>query len=122
MSGLWALVWGKPQVDPRALAEAIDAEASRADLDYRTRLLIRDGARALEGHWGAERWGRWLGDTRSRDRIETILREPLGEPGLPLLRGALMDTTTPEQVRQFLRELGSRIPRPRGWSLAVRAR
>jgi hypothetical protein len=47
MAGLWELVWGKPWIDPARLAEALDREA-RPGLDYRTRLLIRDSANALE--------------------------------------------------------------------------
>jgi hypothetical protein len=32
MADLWALVWGKPEVDPGALAEALEREAALADL------------------------------------------------------------------------------------------
>ena len=49
---LWKLVWGKPQIDPNDLAAAVEDEARSDDLDYRTRLLIRDSVEALKGHWG----------------------------------------------------------------------
>ena len=48
---LWSLVRGRPQIDPHDLADAVAAQAA-ADLDYRTRLLIRDSVEALRGYWG----------------------------------------------------------------------
>ena len=48
---LWDLVWGKPSVDPDALAGAVEREAGKLRLDYRTRLLIRDSIHALETYW-----------------------------------------------------------------------
>jgi hypothetical protein len=109
---LWSLVWGKPHVDPSALAEAIDSEAARGELDYRTRLLIRDAVDALEDYWGAERCGRWLRGARSRSAIEAIHATPFAERGFPFLREALMEPTRPDEIRQLLRELGTRLHKP----------
>src|SRR4051794_21397511 len=95
-AALWDLVWGKPQVDPQALAEAVAREAGRPGLDFRTRLLIRDAADALEGRWGRERWQAWLARCGAGERVEAIRREELGEPGFPFLREALMEPTTPD--------------------------
>ena len=50
---LWTLVQGSPEVDPERLATAIEKEASRGELDYRTRLLIRDSLEALRTLAGA---------------------------------------------------------------------
>jgi hypothetical protein len=109
---LWGLVWGKPSVDPQALADAIDREAARGELDYRTRLLIRDGVDALEGYWGAERCRRWLAGCAARERIEAVRREAFDRVGYPSLRERLMETTTPETIEQFLRELSLSVHRP----------
>jgi hypothetical protein len=113
MADLWERVWGKPQVDPQALAEAIEREALRDGLDFRTRLLIRDAADALEDYWGSERWQAWLDRSGARQRITTIRQQELGEErGFPLLREALMEATTPDTIRQFLRELGTAVHQP----------
>lgn len=48
---LWALTttW-QPQVDPGDLAAAIGRQVVRTDLEFRTRLLIRDSLVALTKH------------------------------------------------------------------------
>jgi hypothetical protein len=112
MSDLWDLVWGKPHVDPAALARAIEAELRSPDLDYRTRLLIRDGTNALEQYWGWERLSEWMSNSPVRARLEAIRKEDLGSSGFPLLKEQLMNRTEPETVKEFLRELGSRIETP----------
>ena len=109
---LWSLVWGKPHVDPSALAEAIDAEAARPELDYRTRLLIRDAVDALEDYWGAERCGSWLSRSVAQRRIESIRGESFDKVGFPSLRERLMAATTPEVIEQYLRELSRNVHHP----------
>jgi hypothetical protein len=112
MANLWDVIWGKPQVDPATLADAIERESQGADLDFRTRLLIRDATQALERCWGSERLESWLRHSQAGSSIERIRQEPLGEVGFPLLQEVLVDRTDPETVRQFLRELGMRLSRP----------
>jgi hypothetical protein len=112
MSDLWSLVWGKPEVDPASLAEAIARELERQDLDFRTRLLIRDSTEALAEHWGEERLGEWLRRNPARGRVEAIRRENLGDPGFPYLKGQLVEKTAPDTVQQFLRELSVQISCP----------
>jgi hypothetical protein len=109
MSELWELVWGKPEVDPAALSMAIEHELKAEGLDFRTRLLIRDSTDALERYWGPQRLQEWLSRSPVRDKIEAIKHEDLGNPGFLFLKDQLMDKTEPEAVRQFLRELGTRI-------------
>ena len=109
MSLLWELVWGKPEVDPGALSQAIEEELNTQAPDFRTRLLIRDSTQALEQYWSAERLQHWLKKSPVRAKIEAIRHENLGEPGFPLLKDQLMDRTEPETVKKFLRDLGSRI-------------
>jgi len=112
MSQLWELVWGRSQVDPVALATAIETELNDSEPDFRTRVLIRDGTEALARHWGSERLGQWLRLSPARLKIEAIRQEDLGKTGFPLLKEQLMDKTDPETVRQFLRDLGTRVEQP----------
>lgn len=112
MSELWELVWGKPQVDPVALASAIESELKVSEPDFRTRVLIRDGTDALERHWGSERLLNWLAGCPERSKIEAIRCEDLGEPGFPLLQEQLTEMTQPDVVNQFFRELGSTVSQP----------
>lgn len=107
---LWTLVLGRPEVDPDDLAAAIAAEAVKPQPDFRTCLLIRDGLEALRGYWGAELLRAWLEASSARAAIEDLLTEDLGAPGFPTLADRIMQKTSPELIRQFLRDLGSRLP------------
>lgn len=109
MSGLWELVWGKPEVDPTRLAAALEREAQRPDLDYRTESLIRDSADALEDYWGPARWGEWLVRSAARERIQHIRRLEFDKVGFTGLRGALVERTEADTVRQYLRQVGTRL-------------
>jgi hypothetical protein len=109
---LWSLVWGRPHVDPSELAHAVEEQVHRPPLDFRTRLLVRDSIEALKEYWGQERLKEWLAVCPARERIESICREDLGEPGFSTIRERLMEKTDPESVRQLFRELGSKIRRP----------
>jgi hypothetical protein len=109
---LWTLTRGTPQVDPVRLAAAVEREALGDRLDFRTRLLIRDSVNALIQHWGPERVGAWLRASPASARIEAVRGDDLGAPGFPTLASRLMETTTPDQILSFLRELGTTIHRP----------
>jgi hypothetical protein len=108
---LWSLVWGSPQVDPGDLACAIAEEAGNEPFDFRTRLLIQDGLKALEQYWGAGRFEQWLEKCSGRKKLEEILLENLGEAGFASLKERLMEKTDPEIVRQLFRELGTHLHR-----------
>jgi hypothetical protein len=112
VADLWGLVWGKPEIDPDALAEAIRQTAGREGLDYRTRLLVRDSVEALAAHWGPRRFARWLSDCGAQGSIEAIRRQRFEKVGFPSLAERLVEATQPETVRQFLRELGAHFTRP----------
>jgi hypothetical protein len=86
--------------------------AEQSELDYRSRLLIRDSVVALRNHWGEERVTSWLASCPGRQRIEAICREEFERPGFPSLRERLVTKTDPETIRQFLRELGAHVGRP----------
>lgn len=106
---LWSLVWGKPQVDPEDLLRAVAAEVRKPELDYRTRCLMRSGLLALRDFWGSAAFDRRLGQTTEQPRLRDLLEEYDLEDGFPSLRERLMDKTDPEAVREFLRDLGTRI-------------
>ncbi len=108
---LWSLVQGRPEVDPSELAEAILYQVEQQPLDYRTRLLIRDSLEALRQHWGEERLAAWLSTCPARHELEAIGRESFERPGFPSLMERIVEKTDPEEVAQFLRELGSLLTR-----------
>src|SRR5436190_5073273 len=109
---LWKLVRKSPQIDPDDLADAVCAEAGRSGLDYRSRLLVRDSINALRSYWGDAQLNGWLAQCPARNRIEAICREEFEEVGYPSLPKRLMKKTNPEDVRQFLRELGISLHQP----------
>jgi hypothetical protein len=107
---LWSLVWGRPEVDPVALAQAIEAELMlNSRPDHRTRLLVRDGTDALEQHWGREAMAKWLEASPARGRIEEIRSEKFDETGFPSLREQMVESTRAETVRQYFRDLSTRV-------------
>jgi hypothetical protein len=109
---LWNLIPGGREVDPNALASAIGRQVEIGDLDFRTRLLIRDSLDALARYWGGERVSRWLDGSEHGAAIRRIWQEDLGRPGFPSLAWRVMDPTTPDIISQFLRELGARLRVP----------
>lgn len=108
---LWVLVLDSPQIDPAQLAAAIERQMA-GELDFRTRLLIRDAIQALTAVWGQGQLRQWIQNSPGRGKIEAIVREDLGPPGFPSLAARLMESTKAETVRQYLREMGAKLPRP----------
>ena len=112
-SNLWDLIPGGRQVDPAALAAAIARQVESGDLDFRTRLLIRDSLDALAGYWGETRLSEWLDRVAAGSAIRQIWRQQdLGEPGFPSLRWRVRDPTRAETILEFLGELGARVSTP----------
>jgi hypothetical protein len=109
---LWSLVLDQQYIDPTELAEAIEDQVVRDDLDYRSRLLIRDGLDALRQYWGGERLAGWIKACPVGRKIETIWQDDFEEVGFPSLPRRLMEPTRPETIRQFLRELAQHVQRP----------
>jgi hypothetical protein len=108
---LWSLVWGRPEVDPNDLFEAIVVEAPKYELDYRTRLLIRDSIDALRDYWGSERLNQMLIERGIDEDIEDIVGEEFERVGFHGLRERLMKKTDPKDVEAFFHELGAHIHR-----------
>src|ERR1700712_1849654 len=104
---LWLFADAVAEVNADALAHAIEGAAEAPSLDYRTRLLIRDGLIALEAHYGTESFLRWLSHLPHRRRIRRIRQSiPSGEDrGFGFLQRNVVDAIKPDTVIQFLREL-----------------
>lgn len=120
---LWRLVKYRPQVDPNDLADAVIRQVGETYLDYRTRLLVRDSTEALRAYWGEERFQEWLHRSPVSEQLESIREEEFERPGFPSLARRLMEKTDPEEVRTYLRELGTRVRKslkiPIGGSIAL---
>ena len=109
---LWGLTFGKRWIDAEAMAAAVESQVEREDLDFRSRLLIRDSLEALAKHWGAVRFRTWLDNCRVRETLDQIGRSDLGPPGFHFLQERLMESLRPETILDFLQELGSNLSRP----------
>ena len=64
---LWSLIDSRIQIDPRDLTDAVEAQVASGDLDYRTRVLIRDSLKALRHYWGQSRVEAWLAASPAGD-------------------------------------------------------
>ena len=109
---LWTLVLRRPHIDPDQLAVAMEQQAERPPLDFRTRLLIRDSLRALTAVWGADRTTLWVDNSRARDALTAIAHEDLGPEGFPFLTKQLMESIKPDVILALLRELGDAVDSP----------
>lgn len=120
---LWNLVWCKPWVDPNELLDAICVEAPKYELDYRTRLLIRDSIDALRDYWGSVKLDGMLKERGVDEDIEDIVGEEFDEVGFPSLRKRLMKKTDPQDVDTFFQEISKNVRRttklPVGGSIAL---
>src|SRR5262249_50726569 len=110
---LWRLVLDRQWIDPHDLAEAIEDQVLHADLDYRTRVLIRDSINALRCHWGAARVNAWLEQAAIGERVASHFGGTWDDDrGFPSLTDRIMDITGPDTIKQFLRELSTHIRKP----------
>jgi hypothetical protein len=106
----WRLVWGEPYIDSRTLAAAIEQDLERSPRpDFRTRLLVRDAALAIQSYWGSRRFTQWLASSPMGPRIRAILDEDLGRPGFSTIRRRLVDSIDSTQLSQMFELLGRGI-------------
>lgn len=113
IKNLWGIYYNRQHLDPRDLTKAIEDQVRSGDLDYRTRLLIRDSLVALESYWGLERLRTWVNASPVRQELEEIRQYWFDdETGFPSLRKRVMDVTRPETIRQFLQDLSKKVRRP----------
>jgi hypothetical protein len=109
---LWDLALNRPQIDALDLERAIEDQLSYPDLDFRTRLLIRDGVAALRTSLGTTNVDRWLRQSSHGPAIQLLEHSSLGPTGFPSLVHRIMQSTKPETVEQLLRELGLSLSAP----------
>jgi hypothetical protein len=109
---LWKLALDRQQIDPLELLTALEAQAAEGPWDFRTRLLIRDSLDALVHVWGADRVNNWIELSPKRAPLKRVFLSELGAPGFESLRQRIMETTKPETILQFFRELGLHVHRP----------
>jgi hypothetical protein len=110
---LWGLVWGRQWIDPHELRASVEDQVARRDLDYRSRVLIRDSLKALRHYWGDGRVEAWLRDSPVGEEIKTICRGPWDDDrGFSSLMRRVMDVTKPETIQRYFRELSQHVRRP----------
>ena len=114
---LWDLL-ANPQIDPAALARAIETALEHSVLDWRTLQLIKEGWHALEHIGGGTSPDPYL-SRRNACEIRELIQartnahaESHREIKFPSLKDRLMPHLSPTTIRQFLRELGTAIARP----------
>jgi hypothetical protein len=110
---LWGLAWTRQHLDPHELAAAIQEQVRKRDLDYRSRVLIRDSVKALRGYWGPERTSAWLEASPFGREIEAICNQEFDDDrGFPSLMWRVVDVTRPEALRHYFEQLGRGMERP----------
>ena len=110
---LWGIYSSRQHLDPDDLTAAIQDQVLSGDLDYRTRLLIRESLEALRAYWGESRFRHWLTMNSARERLEAICHERFDDDtGFPSLRRRVMEVTKPETIRAYLREIGQSLRKP----------
>jgi Nucleotidyltransferase of unknown function (DUF6036) len=106
----WQLVWGQPHIDSEVLAAAIEGDLQRnPSPDYRTRLLVRDAAKAIQSFWGKRKFARWLAASPAGENIRMILQEAFDETGFPHIRRRLVDNVGAAQIKQIFTLLGQNV-------------
>jgi hypothetical protein len=111
---LWRLTSRGAEIDPEALKGAVEAALSEPT-DFRTRLLIRDSIRAIEGKWGEARTQAWLRSLPFQAQIDDVQRstaEVAAEDAFPSLKGRIVTPTKPDDVKMFLREVSTLTKKP----------
>lgn len=106
---LWTLVLDQSEIDPADLTLAIEEQVRQQDLDFRSRLLIRDALNALQKAWGQEKVAAWLAGSPLGAEIKQLWSADLGEPGFPSLRRRIVEATRAETIRRMFRELGQKL-------------
>jgi len=108
---LWSIV-RHPYVDADVLADAIVDQIHQGELDYRSRLLVRDSLKALEHHWGPHRLSEWLSNSSVEQQLGTILQETFERIGFPTLEQRVMEFTTQQDLEAMFRAIGNHLPSP----------
>lgn len=105
---LWSIV-RHPYVDADVLADAIVDQVHQGELDYRSRLLVRDSLHALGHRWGEHRLNQWLTHSPVQQQLNSILKETFDRIGFPTLEGRVMKFTTQQDIEAMFRAIGSHL-------------
>jgi hypothetical protein len=111
-SPLWELTRNNLPIEATRLIRAIASQVESGDLDFRTRVLIRDSLAALRDVRGEPWLAEMLEHSGQCDTIKKIASETVGDVGFRSLGRRLMAYQDPEVAREFLRELGRGIHSP----------
>ncbi len=113
ITDLWGIYNTRQHLDPRDLTQAIEDQVRSGDLDYRTRLLIRESINALRLYWGQPRLAAWIEASPVRQTLREICKQEFDDDvAFPSLRKRVMDVTRPETIRQYFKDLGKKVRRP----------
>jgi hypothetical protein len=109
----WRLVWGQPFIDSHTLASAIEHDLKHdARPDFRTRLLVRDAAVAIQSYWGLRKFKKWLATSPVGQQVRAIMDEDLGQTGFPAIRRRLVDSIDLTRVSRIFDLLGRAVHGP----------
>lgn len=100
---LWNLLHA-PTIDPRDLAGALGSVVRELDLDYRTVQLVYEARQALGPRCSSL-------DDDIQFHCQHVSLDT-SEIKFPLLKERLVSSIRPEQVRQYLRDLGTQLRQP----------
>src|SRR5579862_4896206 len=112
VDNLWKLTFPGRHVDAAALAATLADLDSDTNLDFRTRLLIRDSLTALKHHWGESRFEAWKSALPSQQLVTEILQADLGPAGFESLEKRVIEPTRAELVHRIFREIGQELRHP----------
>ncbi|HQR05839.1 MAG TPA: DUF6036 family nucleotidyltransferase [Gemmatales bacterium] len=110
-NNLWSIV-RHPYVDADVLADAIVDQVHHGDLDYCSRLLVRDSLHALGQQWGEHRLTQWLIHSPVQQQLNSILKETFDRIGFPTLEGRVMEFTIRQDIEAMFRAIGSHLRSP----------
>ncbi len=92
-------------MDPDDLLSAVENELQSDNLDYRSRLLVRESLLALQNRWGSKALSNRLSSSILK-RANDLLTSHPGEIGFPTLGDRMRERTDSATILEFLRELG----------------
>ena len=114
----WTLVQNRGWIPEDALLPALRKTAElEPDPCYRTRMLVHDALDALAARWGEDVVRRRMGSDSAARRLAEYWADEYDKVGFWSIPRRLVNPTTPDIIRKFLRELGDRIRHPASISI-----
>lgn len=116
VDSLWSYVKGRKWLSARELLQRLGLAADtvdQEDLDYRSRLLIRDSLDALAGHYGRSYVESRIARMPSAGTLQTTWHAKFDDDtGFPSLKDRIMEPLTHDDVLNYLRDLARDIRTP----------